>query len=164
MTEANDRAAPGEQSPRYAAAVGIPASASLVYVAWTQALIATLGSLYFSEVMRLTPCVLCWYQRIAMYPLVAILAVGIVTRDARLRLYALPLSLIGLGISIYHNLLYYGVIPESIAPCTAGVSCTTRQIEWLGFITIPLLALVAFSVINLSLLLYRQEENDVESA
>ena len=127
---------------------------NLTHLAWFQAIVATGGSLYFSEVMKLPPCVLCWYQRIAMYPLVAILAVGILTRDARLRLYALPLSLIGLGIAIYHNLLYYGVIPESIAPCTTGVSCTTRQIEWFGFITIPLLALVAFSVISIALILH----------
>ena len=61
-------------------------------------------------------------------------------------------SLIGLAISVYHNLLYYGIIPESIQPCTTGVSCTTRQIEWLGFITIPLLALVAFCVISAALI------------
>lgn len=127
---------------------------NLTHLAWLQATIATAGSLYFSEVLKLTPCVLCWYQRIAMYPLVVILGVGILLRDARLRLYALPLSLIGLAIAIYHNLLYYSVIPESIQPCTAGVSCTTRQIEWLGFITIPLLALVAFSVISIALILH----------
>ena len=136
----------------------------LTHLAWLQALVATGGSLYCSEVMKLTPCVLCWYQRIAMYPLVAILAVGILTRDARIRLYALPLSLAGLGIAIYHNLLYYGVIPESVAPCTAGVSCTTRQLEWLGFITIPLLALVAFSVISIALLLHTPATPDQETA
>jgi disulfide bond formation protein DsbB len=127
---------------------------NLTHLAWLQSVIATAGSLYFSEAMKLTPCVLCWYQRIAMYPLVVILTVGITLRDARLRSYALPLSLIGLAIAIYHNLLYYGVIPENIQPCTTGISCTTRQIEWLGFITIPLLALVAFSVISVSLLLH----------
>jgi disulfide bond formation protein DsbB len=125
----------------------------LIRLAWAQALIATLGSLYFSQVMGLIPCVLCWYQRIAMYPLVIVLGVGILLREARIRSYALPLSLIGLAIAIDHNLLYYGVLPESIQPCTAGVSCTTRQIEWLGFVTIPLLALVAFAVISVCLLL-----------
>ena len=125
----------------------------LIHLAWAQALVATLGSLYFSQIMGLTPCVLCWYQRIAMYPLVIVLGVGILLRETRIRLYALPLSLIGLGIAIYHNLLYYNVLPESIAPCTTGVSCTTRQIEWLGFITIPLLALVAFAVISVCLIL-----------
>lgn len=133
--------------------------ANLVYIAWFQALIATLGSLFFSEIMQLTPCVLCWYQRIMMYPLLLILTIGILLRDQRLRFYVLPLSIIGLVISIYHNLLYYSIIPESIAPCTAGVSCTTRQIEWFGFITIPLLALTAFSVITFSIILYKRGEH-----
>lgn len=129
---------------------------NLVYLAWFQALIATLGSLFFSEVMQLTPCLLCWYQRIMMYPLVVILTVGILLREGRLKYYVLPLSMMGLALAIYHNLLYYGIISESLAPCTAGISCTTRQIEWLGFITIPLLSLTAFSVITLCLLLYKR--------
>jgi len=133
--------------------------ANLVYLAWFQALIATLGSLFFSEIMQLTPCVLCWYQRITMYPLLLILTVGILLRDQRLRFYVLPLSLIGLAIAVYHNLLYYNVIPESIAPCTAGVSCTTRQIEWFGFITIPLMALTAFTIITFSMILYKHGEH-----
>jgi disulfide bond formation protein DsbB len=124
----------------------------LAYLAWVLALVATVGSLFFSEVMLLPPCVLCWYQRIAMYPLVFILASGIIRRDFAMKYYALPLSLAGLAVSIYHNLLYYHIIPESIGPCTAGISCTSRQIEWLGFISIPLLALTAFVGINLCLL------------
>jgi len=131
---------------------------NLLYLAWIIALIATVGSLFFSEVMQLPPCVLCWYQRIAMYPLVLIIGVGIVTRDSRMKNYALPLCLIGLAISIYHNLLYYGILPESITPCTEGISCTSRQIEWLGFITIPLLALAAFISLALCLLLYKSKE------
>lgn len=87
-----------------------------------------------------------------MYPLVFVIGVGIVLRDPRVRLYALPLALAGLGVSVYHNLLYYGAIPESITPCTQGVSCTTVQIEWLGFITIPLMALVAFASLSACLL------------
>jgi disulfide bond formation protein DsbB len=137
--------------------------AKLIYLAWVQALTATLGSLFFSEILKLAPCVLCWYQRIAMYPLVVILTVGILLRDTRLKFYALPLSLTGLGISIYHNLLYYKFIPESIAPCTTGISCTTRQIEWLGFVTIPLMALIAFTVTSLSLLLYKPKPLDNEN-
>ena len=129
-----------------------PLRTALPYVAWLQALIATTGSLYFSEVMHLPPCTLCWYQRILMYPLVFVLAVSLLTNDPRLRLYALPLSITGLVIAVYHNLLYYGVISEGLSQCAAGVSCTARQIEWLGFITIPLLSLTAFSVITLSLL------------
>lgn len=132
---------------------------NLAYVAWFQVLVATLGSLYFSEIMKLPPCMLCWYQRIFMYPLVYILAVAIITKDERLKYYGLPLSITGLLIAVYHNLLYYHIIPESIAPCTAGISCTTRQIEWLGFITIPLLSLVAFTITTMALLLYKKEEN-----
>ncbi len=129
----------------------------LPYVAWVIALVATVGSLFFSEVMGLPPCVLCWYQRIAMYPLVLIIGSGIVMRDPRMRGYALPLCLAGLAVSVYHNLLYYGIIPESITPCVQGISCTSRQIEWLGFITIPLMALVAFVGVALCLLFYRGE-------
>lgn len=132
----------------------------LPYLAWLVALVATVGSLFFSEVMNLPPCVLCWYQRIAMYPLVVIIGVGIITRDPSLKNYALPLALVGLIISVYHNLLYYGILPESIAPCTQGVSCTSRQIEWLGFITISLMALTAFVAVSLCLLFYKTEKTE----
>ena len=131
---------------------------TLLYLAWAIALVATVGSLFFSEVMQLPPCVLCWYQRIAMYPLVVIIGIGIITRDGGVKYYALPLALIGLAISVYHNLLYYGILPESIAPCTQGVSCTSRQIEWLGFITIPLMALTAFVGVSLCLWFYKTEK------
>lgn len=128
-----------------------------LYSAWIIALIATVGSLFFSEVMNLPPCVLCWYQRIAMYPLILIIGAGIILRDKNIKYYAFPLVLSGLAVSIYHNLLYYGILPESIAPCTQGISCTSRQIEWLGFITIPLLALVGFISVSLCLLFYKTE-------
>jgi disulfide bond formation protein DsbB len=127
----------------------------LLYLAWTVAVVATAGSLFFSEVMELPPCVLCWYQRIAMYPLVAVIAVGIILRDSQVKFYALPLALGGLLIAVYHNLLYYGIIPESITPCQAGISCTSRQIEWFGFITIPLMSLTAFLIISLCLAVYQ---------
>lgn len=132
-----------------------PFSPVLIYAAWTIALVSTAGSLFFSEVMQLPPCVLCWYQRIAMYPLVVIIAVGILRNDRHLKIYALPFSLAGLAIAIYHNLLYYGIIPEAITPCTEGVPCNAVQILWLGFITIPLMGLAAFLGITICLLLYR---------
>ena len=134
----------------------------LPYLAWIISLVATVGSLFFSEVMNLPPCVLCWYQRIAMYPLVLIIGVGIISRDSRMKSYALPLALTGLAISVYHNLLYYGLIPESIPPCTQGISCTSRQIELLGFITIPLMALTAFVGVSLCLLIYKTEKKGSE--
>lgn len=130
----------------------------LPYLAWLIALVATVGSLFFSEVMDLPPCVLCWYQRIATYPLVLIIGTGIILRDPRMKIYALPLCLAGLAVSIYHNLLYYGFIPEAITPCTEGVPCNAVQIEWLGFITIPLMGLGAFASLTLCLLLYKPKE------
>lgn len=130
----------------------------LPYAAWLIALLSVAGSLFFSEVMQLPPCVLCWYQRIAMYPLVLIIGVGIILIDRMMKAYALPFAFIGLAIAIYHNLLYYGFIPESITPCSEGVACNAVQIEWLGFITIPLLGLGAFIAIAACLLLYRSKE------
>lgn len=130
----------------------------LPYVAWTVALAGMVGSLFFSVVMELPPCDLCWYQRIAMYPLVLILATGIVLRDRRMKTYALPFGLTGLLISIYHNLLYYGVITEALTPCSQGVPCTAKQLELFGFITIPLMTLAAFVIILLSLLIYKPKE------
>lgn len=127
-----------------------------LFAVWLISLIATLGSLFFSEVMRLPPCVLCWYQRIFMYPLVAVSTVGLLWRDPGALRYAWPLAAGGLAVAVYHNLLYYHLIPESIAPCTTGVSCTSRQIEWLGVITIPLLSLVAFTLIVASLFVCQQ--------
>jgi disulfide bond formation protein DsbB len=127
-----------------------------MFVVWIVSLIATFGSLFFSEVMRLPPCVLCWYQRICMYPLVVVSTVGLLGRDTGSSRYAWPLAATGLAVAVYHNLLYYRLIPDSITPCTQGISCTTRQIEWLGFITIPLLSLTAFVIIVLSLLAFRQ--------
>lgn len=127
----------------------------VLYFAWAVALIATTGSLFFSEVMKLPPCVLCWYQRIAMYPLVFILAAGIILRDNKIKFYALPLSFVGLAISVYHNLLYYKLIPANVVPCTSGVSCTSKQIEWLGFITIPFLSLCAFLIISICLINFK---------
>jgi disulfide bond formation protein DsbB len=117
------------------------------YVLWGVALIATLGSLTFSEILGYPPCILCWYQRICMYPLVVIFTVRIITKDKFAIFYALPLAVVGLLISIYHNLLYYNILPEAAAPCRNGVSCTTKFIEWFGFITIPFLSLTAFVII-----------------
>lgn len=121
----------------------------LLRIAFVVSLVATLGSLFFSEVMKLPPCVLCWYQRIAMYPLVVIFFVGLARTGKECAHYAIPLIGIGWMISFYHNLLYYGLIENSIVPCSQGVSCTSRQIEWLGFITIPFLSWLGFTALLL---------------
>lgn len=117
---------------------------NLLFLAWVLALVSTMGSLFFSEVMGLPPCSLCWYQRICMYPLVLIFLRGLFPFDRSVLKFSLPLALVGLGIAIYHNLLYYKILPESAAPCRQGISCTTVQLEWLGFVTIPFLSLIGF--------------------
>jgi len=124
------------------------------YLAFGAALVSTLGSLYYSEIAGFVPCTLCWYQRILMYPLTVITLVGILTRDRYLPYYALPLSLMGMGLSTYHYLLQLGVIGHSAA-CAVGVPCGLRYVNYLGFITIPLMALTGFVLVTGSMALTR---------
>ncbi|MFB5196861.1 disulfide oxidoreductase [Neobacillus sp. KR4-4] len=130
-------------------------------LAWIAAIIATLGSLYFSEVMHFIPCMLCWYQRIFMYPLAIILGVAVYRNDRGIYKYALPLSIIGLLIAGYHTLLQKIPYLQQFEMCTTGVPCSKDYINWLGFVTIPLLALIAFTVITICLIIISRgkEEN-----
>lgn len=120
-----------------------------LYIALAAAWVATLGSLYFSEVAHYVPCVLCWYQRILMYPLALIIAIGLLRKDENLPVFILPFSLPGLGIALYHYLLEKTDLFDSAATCQAGVPCTTQWINWFGFVTIPFLSLIGFLVITL---------------
>lgn len=130
----------------------------ILYLVWVMVLGATFTSLYFSEIAHFPPCVLCWYQRIFMYPLAILLPLFIIRNPKEAGFYLLPISTAGLLISTYHNLLYYGLIPESVTPCINGISCTTRQLEWFGFITIPLLSLTAFTLITILLLIVKKNK------
>lgn len=121
---------------------------TLVFGCWLIASAATLGALFFSEIMQLPPCVLCWYQRIFMFPLVLMLPVGLFPFDARVVRYALPLTAVGWLVALFQVLLVAGLIPQDLRPCTQGVPCSEVQIQWLGFIDIPLLSFVAFSIMN----------------
>ncbi|MDI1245907.1 MAG: disulfide bond formation protein B [Rhodoferax sp.] len=125
---------------------------SLVFGAWLVATVAMLGALFMSEIMGFAPCVLCWWQRIFMFPLVLVLALGLFPFDAKVLRYALPLAAMGLLVAGFHVLLTMGIIPETLAPCRDGIPCKTLQIEWFGFITIPLLSFSAFLVLNLLLI------------
>lgn len=111
------------------------------------ALAGMVGSLFFSEIMKLPPCSMCWYQRIALYPLVVIFGVALWQEDPTHRRYSVPLIVIGFVLAAYHNLLYYGVVSDSITPCSQGVSCTTKQLDLFGFVSIPLMSLVSFVVL-----------------
>ena len=131
----------------------------LIFLCWLLATTATLGSLFFSEVMEIQPCVLCWYQRIFMYPLVVIFLVGLFPLDRNVVRYALPIAAIGWGISVYHYLLYSGYIPENMQPCSQGVSCADINLELLGFITIPMLSILSYSAIIALLLVFKKRTN-----
>lgn len=133
----------------------------LIFFCWIISTLATLGSLFFSEVMEFPPCVLCWYQRIAMYPLVILFLVGLFQKANSTYIFTLPLAVIGWVIAIYHNLLHYEIVPESASPCLEGLSCSTVYINWLGFITIPILSFIAFSLI-LTLLFILKRNNFYE--
>ncbi len=123
------------------------------HIALLAAWIATCGSLFFSEVLRWQPCILCWYQRILMYPLAILLAIGIVRRDRGLHVYVLPFSIVGIGVSLYHYLL---IKTDWLPPpaCAVGVPCTVDYLNWFGFINIPFLALAAFLIITCMMLTF----------
>lgn len=126
-----------------------PRQWNLLFIAWLIALASTLGALFFSEIVGIEPCVLCWYQRIAMFPLVLILGLGLAKSDATAIRYALPLGIIGALAAFYHNLLYAGVIPQDLQPCGQGsTSCAQIDLQLFGFVTLPLLSLLAFAAIN----------------
>ncbi|MVN89024.1 disulfide bond formation protein B [Deinococcus sp. HMF7620] len=129
-----------------------------LYLAWVVALVATLGSLYFSEVRQFNPCILCWFQRIFMYPLAVILGVAALGGDLRVRRYVVPLAGIGVLVALYHNLETWGVVPVPLA-CTAdpSASCGTPWPVWgldsplNTILTIPVLSMIAFTLILLLL-------------
>ncbi len=133
---------------------------NILFFAWLVVLIATLGSLFFSEVMEFPPCTLCWYQRILMYPLVIIFLVGLFPLDKNIFRYSIGFVVLGWLSALYHNLLHYEVISEAMVPCSQGVPCSTKYIEFLGFITIPMLSFIAFSIIlTLLLLLFKRKSS-----
>ncbi len=119
---------------------------SALWLAFLVALTATLGSLYLSEVAHFVPCKLCWYQRIAMYPLVPILAIAAFKRDVSVVRYVVPLAVIGAAISIYHYQLERFPSQASVS-CSADAPCTVVWIWKFHFVSIPLMALSGFALI-----------------
>lgn len=118
----------------------------VLWQAWIVAVLATAGSLYFSEVAGFEPCLLCWYQRIAMYPLVVILGIAAWRRDGGAWVYAAALSIIGAVIATYHVLLEW--FPSlSSGACDPDNPCTLVWFRVFGFISLPTLALTAFLLI-----------------
>lgn len=117
-----------------------------MYLVWIIALIATGGSLAFSEFLGIAPCSLCWYQRILMYPLVLLVPVGILKKDFILPIYILALSILGTFIAFYHTLLQWGLLSEVAVRCSIGADCSVEYWSY-GFVTIPFLSLASFLLI-----------------
>lgn len=137
-----------------------------LWLAFVVAAVAAAGSLYFSEVAHFEPCRLCWFQRIAMYPLVPLLLLAALRRDSRGgAIYALPLTLIGAGVSIYHIYIENNPGAESEG-CRATAPCSTKWIDEFGYVTIPTLALTAFATVFVLALfaLRRTSAEDREAA
>jgi disulfide bond formation protein DsbB len=127
-----------------------------LWLAWVVALVTTLGSLYFSEVAGFIPCKLCWYQRIAMYPLAVLLLVAALRRDRSVWVYVVPQAAIGATISTYHAQLQ--AFPDQGSSfCTVVAPCTERDVWEFGFVSLPLMALIAFAFVTTMVLVARTQ-------
>jgi len=132
-------------------------SSGPLIVAWLIALGSSLAVIFIGEVLGQTPCILCWFQRAFMFPLAVILGIAVWRNDNGIRVYALPLAIIGALIAAWHMGLYVGIIPEAVQPCTAsGPSCTSDDMLIFG-LPIPLLSLGAFAAIAALLALLKTE-------
>jgi disulfide bond formation protein DsbB len=130
-----------------------------LWLAWAVAAVATVGSLIYSEVIHFVPCRLCWFQRIFMYPLAIILLVGAIRRELVVKFYALPLSLIGLAISVWHYLIQVYPSLEG-GSCDPVNPCSARYVEVFGFISIPFMAGAGFTLITVLLLIFVRPETE----
>jgi disulfide bond formation protein DsbB len=126
--------------------------------AWVVSLIASMGSLYFSEIAHFIPCSLCWYQRIAMYPMVVVLGIGAIRGDTGVWRYGLPLAVLGAIISVYHLIIQWMPMLD-VGACTGGVPCTGRYVAAFRVISIPTMAAAAFLLIIALLFLVRTLES-----
>jgi disulfide bond formation protein DsbB len=129
-----------------------------LYLAWLVSVVSLCGSLYLSEIMRLEPCKLCWFQRICMYPLAILLGIASYKNDRGIIPYAKTLSVIGMCISLFHYLEQKIPGMQKVLPCTVGVPCSSQYMNWLGFITIPFLALLGFFLITILLSIGKEDE------
>ncbi|WP_127585864.1 disulfide oxidoreductase [Paenibacillus koleovorans] len=127
-----------------------------LYFSWIIAVVAMLGSLYFSEVKGYLPCKLCWYQRILMYPQVLLLGIAAVRKHTWMYAYVLPMTVLGFCISLYHYMMEKtDWFPSNSFSC-GMVPCDAEYINWFGFVTIPFLALTGFTLISiLQIMLWR---------
>lgn len=118
-----------------------------LWLAFVVVAVATLGSLFFSDIADFVPCKLCWFQRIFMYPLALIVPLMALARDSRAARYLLPLPVLGAGVSVYHIMIEQGWV-EQAHTCliSAPGGCATKWIDEFGYVTIPILALTGFAL------------------
>ena len=122
--------------------------------AWGVALVSTCAALFIGEVMGMTPCQLCWYQRILMFPLALMLGMAAFSNDRRGAVYGLPLALGGVAVAGSHTALVAGWVPQWWIPCGTGPSCSEQKLVILGNVQIPWLSLMAFTAIVTLLIVY----------
>jgi disulfide bond formation protein DsbB len=134
-----------------------------MWFAWTVAAVSLLGSIYFSEVADFVPCNLCWYQRIAMYPLAVVLAIAAARKDVAVRRYVYPLAGIGIVFATYHHFLQlYPSIETGV--CGTDVSCVRRDIWEYGFVSFPLMALTGFLLVVALLAVAARHDSQIRLA
>lgn len=142
------------RGPEAAFALG----SSALWMAWVVALVATFGSLFYSEAIHFLPCRLCWFQRIAMYPMAVILLIGAIRKEALARIYALPFALGGLGLSIWHYLTQTFPSLEG-GSCDPNNPCSAKYVDMFGFVSIPFMAGAGFTLIAVLLIFYVRTSN-----
>lgn len=128
----------------------------LIFFAWIIATSGTLTSLFFSEVMQVPICVLCWYQRIALYPLVVMLPLALFPYDTKIIRYISPLVILGWFTALFHVLVVAGIVPKSAQPCVQGIPCSETYVDLLGFLNIPIMSLITFTIIGVLLFLSKK--------
>jgi disulfide bond formation protein DsbB len=131
----------------------------LLFVAWLIAISGTLISLFFSEIVKLPVCSLCWYQRIALYPLAIMLPLALFPLDIKVIRYVTPLVILGWFIAFFHVLVVAGVIPESAQPCVQGIPCSEIHFSLFGFVNIPIMSLFTFSLLWVLLFFTKRSAN-----
>ncbi|HEY0908156.1 MAG TPA: disulfide oxidoreductase [Candidatus Paceibacterota bacterium] len=135
-----------------------------ILVGFVASLLATAGSLVYSDVLGFAPCKFCWFQRIFMYPQVLLMGIALWRKDVGMKLYGFLLSTIGAAIALYHYSGQFGIAP---LPCSAvgqSVSCSERFVTQFGYITIPLMAFSAFLMMALSFWISMRKDRAAKAA
>ena len=141
------------------AATDNPAAWGFAFAAFLLVLAATAASLFFSNVMKVPVCELCWYQRVALYPLIVIIGIGLFPWNPGMLRTAGALTAIGWLISVFHLLLIAGFIPESARPCVQGIPCSETHFDLFGLLNIPTLSLLTFSLVGALLYLAHRKQS-----